>query len=253
MIFVDLSSEFYRSLSNHILSDNEIEKYVFDLINYLEIEDYILDVEFVNAMDSYGSYSFENLTIKLDVPRIVQDAKMIYKINHINENEILFINLNILQAVLHEVVHGIQNCNLNEFDYAYNILYAKELAYKDKMSEELYSKYYYLFSYERDAIITSLENVLHIIKNYQKDSERTFTYFLSDLYKFMILGYTVNMFGIKSPAEKLYEDVYHENTPTLSNIDIYDKMKLGYQVSPKKFRRFKKNRIRKILSKNNLL
>ena len=47
MIFVDLSNEFYKKLSNHILSQNEIDKYVFDIINYLEIEDYIVDLEFV--------------------------------------------------------------------------------------------------------------------------------------------------------------------------------------------------------------
>ena len=150
-------------------------------------------------------------------------------------------------------MHAIQNCYMNEFDYAYSILYAKELIFKNKMSDELYDKYYYLFSYERDAIITSLENILHIIKTYYKKSERTFNYFLFNLYEFLILGYKEDRNNIKSPAEQLYENIYHENTPILSNIDIYDTMKLGYQINPKNFHNFKKNRIRKILSKNDLL
>ena len=253
MIFVDLSNEFYKKLSNHILSQNEIDKYVFDIINYLEIEDYIVDLEFIDTKDSFGTYSFENLTIKLDIPKIISEAKINYKAFNINENEILFINLNLLQAILHEVMHAIQNCYMNEFDYAYSILYAKELIFKNKMSDELYDKYYYLFSYERDAIITSLENILHIIKTYYKKSERTFNYFLSNLYEFLILGYKEDKNNIKSPAEQLYENIYHENTPILSNIDIYDTMKLGYQINSKNFHNFKKNRIRKILSKNDLL
>lgn len=253
MIFVDLSNEFYKKLCNHILSQNEIDKYVFDIINYLEIEDYIVDLEFVDIKDSFGTYSFENLTIKLDIPKIISEAKINYKAFNINENEVLFINLNILQAILHEVMHAIQNCYMNEFDYAYSILYAKELIFKNKMSDELYDKYYYLFSYERDAIITSLENILHIIKTYYKKSEKTFNYFLFNLYEFLILGYKEDKNNIKSPAEQLYENIYHENTPILSNIDIYDTMKLGYQINPKNFHDFKKNRIRKILSKNDLL
>lgn len=176
MIFVDLSNEFYKKLCNHILSQNEIDKYVFDIINYLEIEDYIVDLEFVDIKDSFGTYSFENLTIKLDIPKIISEAKINYKAFNINENEVLFINLNILQAILHEVMHAIQNCYMNKFDYAYSILYAKELIFKNKISDELYDKYYYLFSYERDAIITSLENILHIIKTYYKKSEKTIMY-----------------------------------------------------------------------------
>jgi hypothetical protein len=253
MIFVDLTNAFYQDLDKHILSINEIEKYIFDLINYLEIEDYVLGVDFIDNTENLGTYSFENLMIKLNIPNIISEAKKIYNDDSINENEILFINLNILQAVLHEIVHGIQNYHLNESNFPYNILYAKELAYKDIISDELYNKYYYLFSYERDAIITSLENVLHIIKKYHKDKEKTFTYFLNDLYRFMVLGYTVNIYNIQSPAEKLYSGIYHEETPTLSNIDTYDRMKLGYQMGYRKFKKFKRNKIRKILVKNNLL
>ena len=63
MIFIDLSNHFYRDLDKHILSINEIEKYVFDLVNYLEIQDYILDVDFIESEDNLGTYSFETLII----------------------------------------------------------------------------------------------------------------------------------------------------------------------------------------------
>ena len=253
MIFINTSDSFYRNLNNHILSKSEIESYVFNLINNLGIDDYIADVDFNDEHVDLGSYSFETNIIKLNIPRIIEEAKLLYVNNKMDKNPVLFINLNILEAVLHEVMHAIQNCNLNESDFAYNILYAKELAYTNIISDELYNKYYYLFSYERDAIITSIENILQIIKQNYKDDERTFTYFLSNLYKYLVLGYTVNIYGIKSPAEKINEELYHECTPTLSNIDTYDRMKLGYQMTYRKFKKFKRNKVRKILVKNDLL
>ena len=253
MIFVETSDHFYSKLDHHILSLNEIEAYVFNLINRLEIEEYISDVVFDDELDHLGSYSFEDEAIKLNVSGIIQEAKKLFVDFKINKDQILFVNLNILEAVLHEVMHGIQNCNLNETDFAYNILYAKELAYKDTIRDDLYDKYYYLFSYERDAIITSIENLLHIIRDRYPDKEKIFEYFLSNLYSFLVLGYTINVCKIKSPAEKMYDEVYHETTPTLSNIDTYDRMKLGYQMTPHNFRSFKRNKVKKILAKNDLL
>ena len=252
MVFIDTTNHFYNKLNSHILSLNEIEEYIFNLINNLGIDEYVLGVDFIEG-DNLGSYSFETNMIKLNVPLLIEEAKKLYTINNIDKDLILFINLNILEAVLHEVMHGIQNCNLNETDFAYNILYARELAYKDKLSDELYDKYYYLFSYERDAIISSIENILPIIKSHYKEDERIFTYFLSNLYKFLTLGYTIDFYHIKSPAEKVCEELYHENTPILSNIDTYDRLKLGYQITPKKFRSFRRNKVRKILVKNDLL
>jgi hypothetical protein len=61
------------------------------------------------------------------------------------------------------------------------------------------------------------------------------------------------MFNIKSPAEKIYTELYHEKTPTLSNIDVYDRMKLGYQLSSRNFNSFRRNKVKKILVKNDLL
>ena len=253
MIFVETSNHFYNNLDHHILSLNEIELYVFNLINRLEIEEYIYDVSFDDKLKTLGSYSFKSEIIKLNVPDIIHEAKKISNKFNIIEDEILFINLNILEAVLHEVMHGIQNCNLNETDFAYNILYLKELQYTDIISDELYHKYYYLFSYERDSIITSIENILHIIKDKYPNKDRIFEYFLSNLYSYLILGYTMNLFKIKSPAEKLYTELYHENTPTLSNIDTYDRMKLGYQMNTGNYWNFKRNKVKKILTKNDLL
>ena len=253
MIFVETTDHFYNNLNHHILSLNEIELYIFNLINRLEIEEYVSDVIFIDSKNDLGSYSFEDESIKLNIPKIIEQAKMLYWQYNIQEDEILFINLNILEAVLHEVMHGIQNCNLNESDFAYNILYAKELQYTYNLSDELYEKYYYLFSYERDALITSIENILHILKDKYKNNPKTFEYFMSNLYSFLILGYTINIFNIKSPAERIYTELYHENTPILSNIDTYDRMKLGYQLSHRNFYSFKRNRAKKILVKNDLL
>ena len=253
MYFINTDDRFYKSLNTHILSINEIEEYVFNLVNRLELESYIVGVDYIDEEDTLGSYSFEEELIKLNIPRIIEEAKKLYYAYKIKGNSFLFINLNILEAVLHEVMHGIQNCNLMETDFAYNILYAKELAYKDKISDELYNKYYYLFSYERDAMISSIENILHIIKNNYKEEEKIFSYFLSNLYHFLILGYTINLCSIKSPAEKINEELYHEIAPTLSNIDTYDRMKLGYQMNTRNFRNFKRNKYKKILTKNDLL
>ena len=253
MIFINTSDNFHGNLNDHILSKNEIEAYVFNIINKYGLDYYITDVEFIDDNNNLGSYSFDTAIIKINIPKIIEEAKRLYEENKIDKNPILFINLNILEATLHEVMHGIQNYHLNESNIAYNILYAREIAYTNIISDELYDKYYYLFSYERDAIITSIENILQIIKTHYPDNERTFTYFLSNLYRYLVLGYTVDLYNIKSPAEKLSEELYHDSTPILSNIDLYDRMKLGYQVSYRKYKNFKRNKVRKILSKNNLL
>jgi len=253
MIFIDTTNVFYRNLDTHILSLNEIENYIFNLIIKINIEDYVVGVDFINKDDLLGSYSFEDEIIKINVPKIISEATKLYDEYSIKGNKILFINLNIIEAILHEVVHGIQNCNLMEQDYAYNMLYAKELEYKDIISDELYNKYYYLFSYERDAMITSMENILHIIKTNYKNEEKIFNYFLYNIYNYLVLGYTIKNFNIKSPAEKICEELYHENTPILSNIDTYDRMKLGYQMNFKNYNSFKRNKVKKILVKNDLI
>lgn len=252
MLFIDLTNMFYRNLHTHILSLNEIEEYIFNIRDYLEIEDSIMDVKFVTGND-LGSYSFETGIIKLNPDLLKQEANRIWEENKLTGNKILFINLNILEAIFHEVVHAIQNNGFNNPNLQFNYIYLKELSIKDNLTDEEFEKCYALFSYERVAIVSAVENILPIIKMHYKDEESIFSHFIYNLYKYLMIGYSTDCYDVTCPADIVWEDLLHEQTPVVSNIDTYDKMRLGYQVRYRELRSFRRNKIRKILTKNNLL
>jgi hypothetical protein len=252
MLLIDKTDNFYKSLDNHILSMDEVKSYIFYLVDYLEIGNYVTDVVSLDGTDC-GRYSFDELLIRINLPRIIMMANVYFEKCHIEKDRTLFINLNILESILHEVVHGIQNCKIHEEDLAYNILFLREMQLAEYISDELYDQYYFFFSYERDAMITSIENILHIIDYNYKDKDRIFSYFLNNLYKYLVYGYRVGYDSITSPAEIINEELFNSPTPILSNIDIYDRLKLGYQIKPKNLRSFNRKKNRKILMKNNLL
>ena len=49
MVFIDTTNHFYNKLNSHILSLNEIEEYIFNLINNLGIDEYVLGVDFIEG------------------------------------------------------------------------------------------------------------------------------------------------------------------------------------------------------------
>ena len=85
MVFINTNDSFYKTLNNHILCLNEIEQYIFNLVNRLELESYIVGVDYIEEDGLLGSYSFDDEIIKLNVPRIIPKIKSIIIIMHIRK------------------------------------------------------------------------------------------------------------------------------------------------------------------------
>lgn len=251
-----LAIDFYHILSNledHVLTDKEIKSYIYALVNYLELNDYFKGVIIKSLNEkSLATYSFETLKIKMDTDFIKRVAVSEYEYARLKKIIKAFINLEILQAIYHEVSHIIHNYIAFGSDVPIGYLYRVDICALNDLdiSDDDYDKIHNLMIIERDANINSLENILIIIKRYIKRPE-LFEYYLSKLQSFMLVGYEIKK-SIVSPMEILYDGVYHLEVPSISNIDLYDKIKLGLPLKKKDMRTFTNNERNIILGKNNL-
>lgn len=251
MNFSLIRNELLTKIDKVIFSQEDIKTYLLDLINYLGLHDYTSDIIFDDiSNDTLATYCFHTRKIKININNIIRDAKSIYPFIDDN-NLILFINLSFIEAILHEVVHIFQNYLFNNENYSLLQLYLKEFIAADKMEEDDYSIYYNCFIFEREAIVTSLENILIILKNFIKN-DKLFEYYLEQLTQYLTIGYKSNNQSIVSPIEILFNYYFKESVPTITNLDIYDTLKLGFQINKDNFILYNNKARNLILEKNNL-
>lgn len=253
MIFAHNFMKLLTNIEDHIYDELEIKRYIYALINYLEVNDYFRGVLF-NSINTQGlaTYSFKTQKIKINYNLILKEATQEYIHSGLNKKIITFINLELLQAIFHEVMHVIHNYMAFDGELSIGYIYLVDIEALNNLniSNEEYWKIHDLMPIEREANITALENILMIIKRYIND-DKLFEYYLNKLSYFMLDGYQIDK-NITSPMEYLYNEIYHLELPTISNIDLYDKIKLGIPLKRNELRTYTNKEIYIILKKNNL-
>lgn len=241
------------NIENHVFTDKEIKSYIYALINYLELNDFFRGV-IINSPHIKGlaTYSFKTLKIKIAKDYIEEVAVQEYEHSSLKKKIITFINLELLQAIYHEVAHVIHNYIAFNTDYPIRNLYYVDICALNNLdlSDEEYDKIHDLMIIEREANITSLENILIVIKRYL-NSDTLFDYYLKKLQTFMLDGYIIDK-EVISPMDVLYNEVYHLELPNVDNIDLYNRIKLGLPLKKKDLRTYINNERNIILSQNNL-
>lgn len=256
MIIAVLLNKIIPKINKEILSKELIEEYVTSLIDYLELYEFYSGIIFVpKNFSDLASYNFHTLKIRMNINRIIKEANLRYHFTKLSDKKILFINLAILEALYHEVIHIFQNYVLTCTNWGFAELFKKDVHYLNSLDEtdeatKIYSNYHDLFVIERDANITSFENILHIVIENLNDEELK-QYFLEVLSSSLMYGYDFNG-SSTSPLKTIFEELYLEDAPNVENLDLYDKIKYGFQIGKSEYKWFKKNSKGLILSKNNL-
>lgn len=231
-----------RKIEDHVFTEDEIKKYIYDLINYLELNDYFRGVLFNSVkLNGLASYSFKTKKIKISLELIEKEAVLEYENANFSKKLIAFINLELLQAIYHEITHVIHNYMAFDANLSIGYLFYVDIVTLNNsdISDEEYDRIHDLMVIERDANITSIENILLIIKKYLK-SDKLYAYYEEKLKTFMLDGYS-NDETVISPIEFLYDEIYHLELPNVDNIDLYERMKLGLPLKKKDIKTFMNN------------
>ena len=251
---MELSSKLVRILPIRLLTEKEILSYVNDLIDYIEINDYLSYVSFNEkiGVNNLAIYNFDNLSLKMNLNNIKRYVNKAYILveDIKNVNTILFTNFAIIVSIIHEVVHAYQNYLIHENDISLGLEFYKELEFAYN-NYQLYLKNYQYFTFERDACATSYDTILEYLSNYFPDEVDLFNYYLSYLDTLIRYGYNIDK-EITSPIETLYQDLFHEEPISILGVDLIDRMKLGFQITREDYNNYYKNTRQLLLSKINL-
>lgn len=244
----------FSEIRTKIFTKVEIINYIRKVVSYLEITDYLTEIIFTNVKyQDLASYNFKSKELKLSLIAIMNEAKM--EVNYDNRlNYTLLVNLTILLTLIHEINHILQNYLINESDLPLFRVFKEELELFVDESESMmryYQTNYSSFIFEREANINSCENVLRILNNDCFD-QIIFEYFYDLLKKELLSGYAVHDTIVYSPIERIYKDVIKKEHPTIDGVDLYDRIKLGFNITRDEFDSFSQNIDQLILSKNNL-
>lgn len=221
-----LDKKILSQLGNHILTEKEIFEYISDLIDYMEVNEYLNAVYFNNApiKNSYGVYNFVKKAIYLNINNIIKFSFKNIKTLRIKENSTLYINLNILLNVFHEFNHACQNDLMHSLNNPVTDEFYKELLLLNDR-DDVYDEYHDLFTFERNSISVSYDNILQLFLKYYSDQYMYLCF--SEIYKqFLMFGYDKT-----SPIEILYKDFFHEEYKDILLLDDFNRIKLGYPIS----------------------
>ena len=245
----------YNKITKEIFTKEDVTQYIYDIVTYLELNEYLTDVIFTD--DRYvnlASYNFKDRNIKVSMKAIINEAKMMINTMKSKSSMELKINLFILESLIHEIHHVYHNYLISDTELPISQIFYNELSYfylDDPEHQKAYEDYYSMLIFERDANISAIENILRIIQKYAKNDE-VFEFYLSELKKFILTGYSVDNGKVISPIEAVYKDLLHYDLFSVDNIDLYDRLKLGFQVSKDEIEYFKDNSDTILLTKNNL-
>lgn len=245
----------YEKISFKIFDEHDIKRYISDVIDYLELNDYLTDVLFTE--DKYvnlAAYNFQYRTIKVSMKAIINEARMVINMMNDKSDYELKINLFILEALIHEIHHVYHNYLVRECDNEISTIFYNQLSHfyrEDEQSNNEYESYYNKLIFERDANISAIENILRIIQKHL-DNKEIYDYYYNELKKFILAGYVVEDSRIISPFEIVQGELLKLEMLTVEGIDLYDRLKLGFQVSRDEFEYFNDNSDEIILTKNNL-
>jgi len=193
---------------NKLLDKLGCDELLKSLILYNDLSDYIVNIKYVNTVDYNMSYSYFDKTININnnfINSIDKSDKKLLDILNIHD-EIIITNLDILHALLHEIMHAKQYklIDTSDDEFIKNIL-RKSLAaqsYKDNKDEALKyaeaTKEYKLYSImpsEINAEVNAIKQTRLIIDRLN----------IPNKYKYLKLyDITLNLFQIRSYIKKTF-------------------------------------------------
>lgn len=245
-----IDNKLFDKMNSKILTDKEILTYSLHMLEYLELYDYLKEIKIIDEKcDSFGSYNFRDKIMKINTYMNILDTKMENNVQPIKLNEPLMINMSLLNSVIHEFIHVMQNYIISETDWSMAPMLKNQIDWVyNNDNPDQYNGYYTHFTFEREALIDSIENILFILENYFNDPG-VFNYYLNSLKYYLTIGYTEHG---SYPVYALYNNLFQVDCiPTISGIDDYNTMKYGFYVPYSTVREYKEND-EKILSKINL-
>ena len=231
--------KYIKDIDKHIYTKEEIRDMAYELVSFAELDDYFEDLIFSSDdNNNLGSYNYSTKIIKFKYDDILEIAKNDFE-NGIGNDEIVFTNLCLLEALFHEMMHVIQNHVAFATDWPLSVLVKIDiLLFADHtISDEEYDEFHDFFMIEREAMISALENILLIIRYYVKNSE-TYELFKGRLEAFIRQGYAKIDGKVISPMEYVYQNIYDLEPPVISNMALYDRMKLGFPISVKEYNKY---------------
>ena len=153
---------------------NDVLNFIKGFVKYLKIDDYLSDVVFKYLKKgNLAIYNRKTKVVSVSLDAIIDDAKALCEENV--PDKILFINIMIILTLVHEITHINQVAHMKD-NNPISMILKRDFTLIDILTPEEYEYYYVYFTCERDAIITSLEYVLYLLKNILKQ-EKMFNYF----------------------------------------------------------------------------
>lgn len=251
MEFCYINDDLLNKISTSIFNEDDVRSFVLELVQHLELSDYLNKIDFnykhTYNMAKYDVYSHD---LKIDLESIINDAIYLYDRDDDEEEKLLFINIMIIVSLVHEVVHIKQNSRLGDKLGIYSLM-RKEINLLQILTDEEYDDYYIYFSFEREAIATSFEVALYLLKTKIKN-DAIFEYMLENLTCILLAGYKQKRKRFISPMQVINSKFSKNSFYMISNKDIYDSLKYGYPVTEEQYRDFKVNSKKTIMRKNNL-
>lgn len=175
-----------KSKSNKIMTINDIDNILCMIIDNYKLQEYILNMS-VQQIGSNKLASYSNSNKKLIIYSNVIDIM----INSIEENLIInsdfeksmYKNLSLLQIILHEIEHAIQEKNF----YLQNNLETFILRISNSVRDN--ERLYYLNPEERFAEIKSYKEIIIMLDNIKTKFENLFNLLQTDQLERQLRGY----------------------------------------------------------------
>ena len=239
---------------NKLLDKVGCDELLKSLILYNELSDYIVNIKYVNTVDYNMSYSYFDKTININnnfINSIDKSDKKLLDILNIHD-EIIITNLDILHALLHEIMHAKQYKLIDNSsdEFVKNILRKSLAAQSYKHNKEEAIKYaeatkeYKLYSImpsEINAEVNAIKQTRLIIDRLN----------IPNKYKYLKLyDITLNLFQIRSYIKKTFRVIspmeifikirhkYIKEDITLNKKDVYKynlEDRLSYGLPIKKY------------------
>ncbi|MCH5167655.1 MAG: hypothetical protein J1F35_07200 [Erysipelotrichales bacterium] len=239
MLSIFVRNNILKNIEHQIFTKKDIENYIWEIVNEFELNDYLKDIIFTNDIEHLAFYHFGERTLKINYEEMINDAENNYGKEDKHEL-VIFTNLYILTSLVHEIVHILQNYYARTSRKPIRIYMKTEILCFSTLTKELYDKYYDCFSFEREAIVTSLEVVLYVIKTKIKNEE-LYGYFRDWLAESLLSGYIIKHKKLISPAHIISKNVMKISGSYKPKYNIYSKLKYGFDLPYWQYNYFKNN------------
>lgn len=244
-----LDPKFIDKIYESVFDKNDVLNFIKGFVKYLKLDDYLSDVVFKYFKNgNLATYNRKTKVISVSLEAIIDDAKALCEDDV--SDKILFINIMVILTLVHEITHINQVAHMKDNNPISKIL-KSDFTLIDILTPEEYKYYYGYFTCERDAIVTSLEYVLYLLKNILKH-ENMFNYFFELLADNLTNGYEIKRKKEISPIQIINKRFSKKVFSSLSYLDIYDSLKYGLPLSKEKLDNFMENKKLIIIQKNNL-